>query len=261
MIAKIAITNQKGGVSKTTTALNIADVLIHLGYKVLFLDLDPQVNATETFGAQYRDHETILDVLKKECSIKEAIQNTAFGDIVAGDDLLVQEEMFFNAKKAREFLLDRALTEIEQEYDFIIMDTPPNLGIYMVNALTAADGCIIPVTPSNYSIRGLGRLASNLYEIREDLNPKLKVYGVLLSCFDARKSLSITTKATLPEACDMLGLRTFNTVIRTDEKVETAQNLSIEDAMIESRSLLENFHRSKAAADYASLVNELLEEL
>ena len=151
MAIKIAIANQKGGVGKSTTAINIADVLRLDGNKVLFLDLDPQRNSTTTYGAKIDGENTIVDVLKKDCTAAEAIQHLPLGDIIAGDPLLAQEKTYFDSKLAKELLLKKALKDVEDDYDYVVMDTPPDLGIYMVNALAAADGCVIPMKADKYS--------------------------------------------------------------------------------------------------------------
>ncbi|MBP3195511.1 MAG: ParA family protein [Butyrivibrio sp.] len=266
MAIKIAIANQKGGVGKTTTAVNLADALKHFNYKVLFVDLDPQHNSTSTYGAQIEDENTIVDLLKKDCSAKEAIQETPLGDIIAGDGLLATEENYFNSQKARERILKTQLKEVEDDYDFIIMDTPPNLGIYMVNALTAADGCIIPIKAEQYAIDGLGLLIDTINEVIELLNENLKIYGVLMTCYDSRNGLDVGIKEALPEVGEANGFKTFNTQIRVSQDVKKAQ--AIRDSEDEdgnpikaNRSLFENFKSSNAAVDYVNFTKEVLEEI
>ncbi|WP_026493013.1 ParA family protein [Butyrivibrio sp. XPD2002] len=264
MAIKIAIANQKGGVGKTTTAINLADALSHFQYKVLFIDLDPQHNSTSTYGAEIDGVNTIVDVLKKDCTAKEAVQTTPLGDIIAGDGLLAIEENTFNAKKAREGLLKKQIAELDDEYDFIIMDTPPNLGIYMINALTAADGCIIPIKAEQYAVDGLSLLIDTVNEVIEVLNEDLKIYGVLMTSYDSRNSLDVGIKEVLPEVGDQKGFKTFDTQIRISQDVKKAQAIrnTYDDegnVIVANRSLFENFKNSNAAIDYVKFTKELLE--
>ena len=134
----IAVTNQKGGVGKTTTATALATGLTRDGYKSLLMDLDPQCNSTDTFRAIIHDQATLFDVLVDRYPISQSIQHTEIGDIVAGDPLLEDAEQKI-AEQGREYRLSEALDGLEENYDFIILDTPPNLGILLTNALTAAD--------------------------------------------------------------------------------------------------------------------------
>ena len=262
MSIKIAIANQKGGIGKTTTALNLADGLVHIGYKVLFIDLDPQRNSTTTYGAKIENTNTIVDVLKKDCKASEAIQHMPMGDIIAGDQLLVQEEMYFNSLKARENLLKRQIKEIEDEYDYIVMDTPPNLGVYMINALTAADGCIIPIEAESYAIDGLSLLIDTVNEVVDALNEDLKIYGVLLNKYDSRNKLDRMIKEALPEVAKEKKFYAFQTVIRISQAIKNVQSLgNIEggEDEIKNRSLFQSYPSSNAAIDYANFIKELLE--
>ncbi len=256
MSIKIAIANQKGGVGKTTSAVNIADALRHLKYKVLFLDLDPQHNATNTYGAKIEDTASIVDVLKKDCEIKEAIQTVPLGDIITGDSLLAQEESYFNTQKAREHILKKILKDAEDDYDFIIMDTPPNLGIYMINALTAADGVIIPIKAEQYAIDGLSLLIDTINEVIDVLNEDLKIYGVALNVYDTRNSLDKDVMNVLPEVGAQKGFSVFKTPIRINQDVKKVQSLRGENV---DRSLFDNYPSSNAAIDYVNLTKEILE--
>lgn len=266
MATKIAVANQKGGVGKTTTAVNLADALRHFGFKVLFIDLDPQHNSTSTYGATIDNVNTIVDVLKKDCAAKEGIQTTPLGDIIAGDSLLAQEENYFNAQIAREHILKTVLKPVEEDYDYIVMDTPPNLGIYMKNALTAANGCVIPIKAEQYAIDGLGLLIDTINEIIEYTNPNLKIYGVLMTTFDARNALDIGIREALPEVGEQRGFKAFKTVIRISQDVKKCQ--AIPDTVDEegnvklaNRSLFETFKSSNAAIDYVNFTKEVLEEI
>ena len=264
MAIKIAVANQKGGVGKTTTAVNMADALKHIGYRVLFIDLDPQHNSTNTYGAVMKDENTIVDVLKEDCTAKEAIQNTPLGDIIAGDKLLAPEEQNINTVIAKEQLLKDALSEIENDYDYIVMDTPPNLGVYMVNALTAADGCIVPLKAEQYAIDGLEQLLITIKNVTRKLNPSLKIYGVLMTCYDSRNGMDAGIKDALPKVGESKGFRTFDTQIRVSQDVKKVQ--AIQDKRDENgnripanRSLFENYKQSNAAIDYVNFTKEVLE--
>ena len=264
MSIKIAIANQKGGVGKTTTAINIADALTHLGHKVLFIDMDPQCNSTSTYGAKIENENTIVDVLKKDCTAKEAIQSTPLGDIIPGDTLLAQEKFFFNSHKAREFVLKKAMSGLEDEYDYIIMDTPPDLDIYMINALTFADGIIIPLTAAQYSVDGLGLLIETANDVIEELNPNLKIYGVVLNIYDARTKLDRDVFDSLEAVGDMYGFKAFRTAIRICQPIKEVQSIraseeDVKQGIIPNRSLFENYPRCNAAVDYVNLVKEIME--
>lgn len=252
MARKIAISNQKGGVGKTTTAINIADALKHSGYDVLFIDLDPQCNSTGTYKAKSKDEYTIYDVMAKNCDIKTAIQKTSFGDIVPGDIILSTKEMQFATQEGGYNLVKEALTQVEDEYDFVIMDTPPNLGIYMLNALTAADGCIIPIKAEIYAVEGLSIFIDTVNEVVANANSKLKVYGVLLTSYDRRLSLDNRIWNVLPKVGEDKNFPVFRKAIRICQDIRIAQE--------RKESLFDIAPYSNAAKDYALIVKEILEK-
>lgn len=259
----IAVANQKGGVGKSTTSINLADALTHLQNRVLVLDLDPQANTTLTYGAKIDDEYTIVDVLKKDCSASEAIQHTPMGDIIAGDPMLSGEKNFFNSQKARENILKRALKDIEDTYDFIIIDTPPDLDIYMLSALTAANGCVIPLNSAQFAIAGLSMLIDTINEVKEVLNEDLQIYGILLGKFDVRNSLDRKIREALPQIGKEKGIPIFDTVIRIDQNVQNVQAYVETDEnneiIVPNRSLYENHPRSNASLDFVHFTQELLE--
>lgn len=262
---KIAISNQKGGVGKTTTAINLTDALIHFNYKVLIVDLDPQCNTTNTFGAKYEDEYSIVDVLDNEIDTKAAIQHMPMGDIIPGDRILSSQVDHFNSMMRREDLLKTKLAEVDDEYDFIIMDTPPTLGIYMINALTAANGCVIPLQAEQYSMDGLGELLTTIQSIKKQLNPTLEIYGTLITRYDTRNGLDEDLKNGLPELAKQYGFRNFDSIIRVSQDVKKAQSLKPkmnengEPIEIVNRSLFLNYSNSNAALDYVNFTKELLE--
>ena len=253
MAVKIALVNKKGGVGKTTSAINIADVLIHRKKKVLLIDLDPQHNATKTYGAVFDGVSTVYDVLSGEGTAEEAIQHTAFGDIIAGDEILSTEETMFQNKIGREQLLKKGIRSIEDRYDYIIMDTPPNTGVYMLNALTAADGCIIPINCDDYAVSGLSQILSVIRDVIENVNEKLRIYGVLLVAYDKRNALDRSILDLLPEQGKKSDFPVFKTPIRTCVEVRAAKS--------GKRSLIETSPKCNAALDYKAVVKELLKEI
>ena len=248
---KICIANQKGGVGKTTTALCIADALIHSNYKVLFLDLDPQCNSTTSYKAMIDDFETIYDVMNGKCGLLDAVQHTEFGDIVAGDPLLVEDENKFLTKIGGYNIIKNVLKNAETEdYDFCIMDTPPNLGIYMYNALTAADEVLIPIKAEKFAIDGLTKLLSTIREIIDNTNPELKISGVLLTCYDRRNKMDNDTWLTLPEIGEKMDFYIFKNPVRICQAVKQCQALEM--------SLYEYAGDSNAAEDYINITKQLL---
>lgn len=264
MTVKIAVANQKGGVGKTTTSINIADALKHMGYSVLFIDLDPQHNSSGTYGAKTEGVNTIDTVLKKECDIRDAVQTTPLGDIIAGDDRLSDDKDNIKNRNAREYLLQKQLKKIDNDYDFVVMDTPPDLDIYMKNALTAADGCIIPIRADQYSVDGLAKLITTINGVVEDLNEDLRIYGVVLSLYDSRTAMDKQILSMLPAVGEANGFRIFRTPIRISQDIKKVQALPSwtddEGNLVEpDRSLFDNYPTSNAAVDYVNLTKEILE--
>ena len=253
MATKIAIANQKGGVGKTTTAVNIADALKRCGYDVLFLDLDPQCNSTSSYKAETEDVSTIFDVMDSKVKIHEAIQHTPIGDIIAGDPLMAGEESKYQSKVSGYHIIRKALAEVDDEYDFVVMDTPPNLGIYMLNALTAANGIVIPVKAEKYAIDGLSQLINTVNEVIENTNPNLKVFGVLMTAYDKRNSLDKDIWTQLPQVGEANGFRVFDNPIRVCQAIKVAQ--------AEEVSLFDKDPASTGAIDYAAVVKEILDEI
>lgn len=246
------IANQKGGVGKTTTALNIADALRHSGYKTLFIDVDPQTNSTSSYKAVIDDTYTVYDLFKKECTADEAIQETEFGDIIAGDPNLSTIEMELQSQVGGYKVLKKALKKMKKAYDYVIVDTPPNLGIYMLNALIAADKVIVPIRAEKYAVDGLQRLIETIGDVQEEENPDLKVAGILLTTYDRRNELDRKLWDTLPEVGEAIGMPVFKNPIRISQDVKKAQD--------QVQSLFDAYPNSNAAFDYARVTKEILEE-
>lgn len=260
MAIKISVTNQKGGVGKTTTTINLADALKHIGYRVLVIDMDPQCNTTDTYNAEVNEVNTIYDVLDNACKTEEAIQHKALGDIIPGDALLADNLDHFNSKLSREVLLKRKLKEVDNEYDYIIIDTPPTLGLYMINALSASDGCIVPLQAERYSVKGLGELLSTIEKIKDaGVNEELEVYGTLITRYDSRNDLDRRLKMDLPDTAQKYGFRTFESYIRVCQNVKNVQNLEFAEEDEVNRSLYDNYPTCNASEDYVRFTKELLE--
>lgn len=266
MAIKIGIVNQKGGVGKTTTAICLTDAFTQIGYKVLLIDFDPQGNSSKVF--QVNENElTIYDGILKKVPLSEIIvKGNAMGDIVpANNKLKLAIGELINAK-SRETKLKNAIMSIEKDYDVIIMDSGPSAGIMMDNVLTASNGIIIPMEPETFAIDGLASLLENIGEIQEELNPSLKVYGVLLTKYERKKSVQSNIKEQF-KGLDESIVHTFSTTIRNSAaipKVQGFMNISdvtnLADKKVAlSQGSIYNYSANNGADDYREFTAELLE--
>lgn len=196
----IAIANQKGGVGKTTTAVNLAASLVHKGKKVLVVDLDPQGNATTGSGVEKTQiTQGVYQVLIAQKSVPEAtlFSETGKYDILSANRELAGAEIELVQEIAREMRLKNALEAVRNQYDYILLDCPPSLTILTLNGLVAADGVLVPMVCEYYALEGLSDLTSTLQKIRQTLSPKIQIIGVLKTMFDARSNLSQDVSAQL----------------------------------------------------------------
>lgn len=190
----IAIANQKGGVGKTTTSVNLSACLAYLGKKVLLIDTDPQGNATSGVGINKGDvHQCIYDVLIDDVEINKVVLETKVENlyIIPATISLAGAEIELVSTISREVRLKRMLQDVKEEYDYIIIDCPPSLGLLTINALTASDAILIPVQCEYYALEGLSQLLSTIRLVQKHLNNQLVIDGVLLTMFDARTNLGI----------------------------------------------------------------------
>lgn len=245
----IAISNQKGGVGKTTTATSIAYGLKLRGKKVLLVDCDPQANSTDTWRAKNTNgYPTLADLLFSNAPAEECIQHTEIGDILAGDPVLEDAEKHLTGF-AGFFRLKKRLAPLEPLYDHIIMDTPPNLGLLLQNALIAAQGVIVPITCGRYALQGMSRFIDTVNDVRSQPNPDLNVLGLLLVRYAGRTVLAREVTTGLPELTKSLGTDVFETKIRRTEEVEKAQA---------NRVPLQRYSpEATATEDYDALIDEL----
>ena len=243
----IALANQKGGVAKTTTTLNLAVALKEKGHRVLVVDLDPQGNLTMSQGMNPDDIEkSMFDVLVHRIPIQDVIVHAEVDVAVSSIDL-AGAELALSSMIGRERALEKALASVREGYDWILMDTPPSLGLLTINALVAADGVIVPVQCEYLSLRGLVQLQSTLEMIRENLNPHVEIQGILPTMFDRRTLHSREAVEILQEN---FGDLVFNTRIR--------KTVRYAEAPVKGQSVLAYDPSSEAAAMYRDLAKEVL---
>ena len=191
MAKTIAIVNQKGGVGKSTTCVNLAAALAETGKRVLLCDFDPQANATSGMGVDKTLSKGIYEVLVSDIPTPDAIVHTKYGDVLPSNKALAGAGIELIGFERREFLLKDALDQVRDNYDYIFIDCPPSLELLTLNALCAADSLLVPVQGEYYALEGLSDLMNTVRIVRRSLNPKLELEGVLLTMFDGRTNLAL----------------------------------------------------------------------
>ena len=247
------VANQKGGIGKTTTATALASILTSKGFKTLYIDADKQRNSTDTFRAQYNGKETLYDILLEDederVPMKDAIQHTDAGDIVPGDPLLRKADKILFDEVDGLFRLKDNISELKG-YDYVVIDTPPDIGSILHSCLIAADELIIPTSADRYSVQGLSDIHGTIAAIKKRQNPKLKIAGILLIKYDKRGTLDKEARAYLEEIETKMETKVFNATIRQCKKVREAQ--------AKRKMLIDYSKTCTAAQDYIEFVDELL---
>lgn len=190
----IAVANQKGGVGKTTTAINLSACLAEKGKKVLTIDTDPQGNTTSGLGVDKDEAEnTVYELMLDECTIRESIVSTVVEnlDLIPSNVNLAGAEIELLGIQDKEYILKNAVNYVKDEYDFIIIDCPPSLNMLTVNAMTTANTVLVPIQCEYYALEGLSQLIHTIHLVRERLNPELQLEGVVFTMYDARTNLSL----------------------------------------------------------------------
>ena len=251
MAVRVAIANQKGGVGKTTTSINLGAALALLGRKVLLVDCDPQANATSGLSLSERQP-GLYRVLVGEAKMREAIFQTSVERLylVPSSNDMFGAEVELVGLEQRELLLRKVVGQVCEDFDFIFFDCPPSLGLLTVNALTAAGKVIVPLQCEYYAMEGLSSILNTLELIKQNLNPELEMEGILLTMFDRRNSLSYKVAE---EVRDYFDGKVFDTIIN--------RNVRLSEAPSHGKPIMTYDVRSRGSQDYLKLAGELIERI
>ena len=249
----LAFTNQKGGVGKTTSAVNVALSLAVSEVKTLLIDLDPQSNATTGLSELFGDlNGNIYDIMLNGDGAKGVITSTSFShlDVIASTNDLVGAEIELVGVMAREYQLQKALKKIKKNYDIIIIDCPPSLGLLTINALTASDALVIPIQCEYYALEGLGQLLNTVRLVQRHLNKRLEIVGILMTMYDGRLNLS---KQVVKEVNGFFKDKLFKTFIHRNVRLSEAPSFGKPALLYDANST--------GAQNYMSLTEEILQRV
>ncbi len=247
----VAIANQKGGVGKTTTSINLASCIAAQGYRVLLIDMDPQGNSSSGVGFERELNDvSIYDVLTGQKTIDEIVFATDYEGLMLLPSTtdLAGAEIELVDHESREFILRQAITQMDRNYDFVLLDCPPSLGLLTINALVAANSVLMPIQTEYYALEGLGHLLHTISLIHEHLNPELAIEGILLTMYDARTNLS---SQVADEVQEHFGELVFQTLI--------PRNVKLSEAPSFGQPILEYARHSSGSKAYSNFAKEFLE--
>jgi len=232
----IAVANQKGGVGKTTTSINLSASLAELGKKVLTIDMDPQGNTTSGLGIDKNQVEnTVYELLLEEVSIDECIYTSVMEglDVIASNINLSGAEVELISIENKEFLLKERISLLRDKYDYIVIDCPPSLNLLTINAMTTSDTVLVPIQCEYYALEGLSQLIHTIDLIKERLNPKLEIEGVVFTMFDGRTNLSLQVVENVKENLDR---NIYKTIIPRNVRLAEAPSYGMPINMYDTRS-------------------------
>ena len=245
----IAVTNQKGGVGKTTSAVNISAGLALMGRKVLLVDIDPQGNSSSGFGVEAATNKSVYDVLMGNATVKEARVKTKWCDVLPTDNNLAGAEIELVATEGREYILKNALDKVRDEYDYIFIDCPPSLALLTLNALVACDTVLVPMKCEYYALEGLSQLTHTIRTVKRSMNRDIDFEGILLTMYDGRTNLTIQVAEEIKK---FFGPKVYKTVI--------PRNVRLSEAPSHGLPIFAYDRLSRGAESYGNVCKEIDEK-
>lgn len=246
----VAIANQKGGVGKTTTAQALAAGLAERRYSVLGIDLDPQGNFSSACGAENYNVPTVYEVMKRSAGIRDAIQHMKGGyDLIPANIMLAGAEQELS-QTGKEHRLKEALSAVSGDYDFIVIDTPPSLGVLTVNAFTCATDILIPTTAGIFATAGISQLNETVMSVQKYCNPDVRIQGILFTRFNPRANISRQIRELTEQLSKYISAPIYNTYIRA--------GVAVEEAQANRTDIFDYASKSTVAEDYRAFIDEFL---